>query len=409
MIKMNERITASYARSMNIKYSLVQGLYWMIYCCTLSMASAVLAGKNYEPSKIGFIFAIVYLLGICIQQIVSVFVDKAEKINVIDVIIFLSVVMIFALYFSSRTTEEGVVTTLWFMVGGIAITVMQPFLNALNFYIEKTNIQMNFGIARGMGSFFFFIASLSVGRLMNYYSVNAAAIFGLVMTFVFSGIVISILIPIRQRRDIIDANTNRKIDSDKDDFSLSKVFSFVSRYKAFFVFLIGVIGFYYGHMVVNNFLFQIVVSVGGDESVNGMALAVQAVVELPCMFLFTKLKDKFGTKKLLSVSAVFFLLKIIFTMMATTVYMLYFSMLFQTLSFAIFIPASVTLVNEIMNEKDAVKGQAFVTIAMTVSNLLASIITGMIIEQAGPQTGLLVGVIVTFIGVVIAIFSLFRI
>ena len=89
--------------------------------------------------------------------------------------------------------------------------------------------------------------------------------------------------------------------------------------------------------------------------------------------------------------------------------MLYFSMLFQSLAFALFIPASVHFVDEIMSEKDAVKGQAFVTIAMSLSSLISSVLGGSLINLIGVSATLYFSTFVTFVGVVVSILGLVRI
>ena len=127
------------------------------------------------------------------------------------------------------------------------------------------------------------------------------------------------------------------------------------------------------------------------------------------MIFFTWLKDRFGSKLLLSVSAVFYFVKIFATAIATSVGMLYFSMVFQALAFAIFIPASVHFVDEIMSKKDAVKGQAFVTVAMTLSNLLSSLLGGVLIKLFGVTFSLWFGTVITICGVVVSIYGLVKI
>ena len=214
-------------------------------------------------------------------------------------------------------------------------------------------------------------------------------------------------------------STGKELKVDYDPFDSSSdsidyldfdsIKRFVEKYKMFFVFLIGLMGFYFGHVLINNFLFQITVNVGGDEADTGGLLAMQAIVELPAMIFFTWLKDRFGSKLLLSFSAVFYFVKILATTVATSVGMLYFSMIFQALAFAVFIPASVHFVDEIMSKKDAVKGQAFVTVAMTLSNLLSSLLGGILIRIVGVTVSLWFGTIVTLCGVVVSIYGLAKI
>ena len=127
------------------------------------------------------------------------------------------------------------------------------------------------------------------------------------------------------------------------------------------------------------------------------------------MIFFSALREKYGSKLLLATSGVFYLIKIFFTAIASSIGMLYFSMLFQSLAFALFIPASVHFVDEIMSEKDAVKGQAFVTIAMSLSSLISSVLGGSLINLIGVSATLYFSTFVTFVGVVVSILGLVRI
>ena len=395
---------------LNLYYIIAQGLYWMMVCCTISMGSAYLSNRGYSTIGIGALFAIAFLVATVLQQVISYLTDRAVSFDVVDVLALLGAIVTLDLFFAIATNDKGFGTSFTFFIGAMVVTVIQPFLNALNFHIERYNVKMNFGVARASGSFFFFIMSLLAGNFMTLTSERAVTILGFIVSAVFVVIIILIYKELRCSGIEIAEEYDPFSDGTKSNaFNLSTVKNFISRYEMFFVFLIGVVCFYFGHVLINNFLYQITVNVGGNEASNGGLLALQAIVELPAMIFFNQLRDKFGSIKLLSLSAVFYLVKILVTTLATSVGMLYFSMLFQALAFAIFIPASVHFVDEIMNKQDAVKGQAFVTIAMTFSNLLSSLLGGVLIRVMGVTPTLWFGTIITFAGVVIAIFGLVKI
>ena len=396
---------------LNALYIAIQGLYWMIVCCTISLGSAYLTNRGYSTVGIGALFAIAYLLATLLQQVVSVATDKSTKFNVVDVLAALDIVLIIDLIFAVGTSQKGFATNLTFLIAAMVATIMQPFLNALNFHIEKYGIKMNFGIARASGSFFFFLMSLIAGNLMKAFTERAVNILGLLVTVLFIFIIVLIYMELKKldTESILEKYDPLNQTQNNETYDFSAIKDFVCEYQMFFLFLIGLIGFYFGHVLINNFLYQITVNVGGDEADTGGLLALQAIVELPAMIFFNKLRDKFGTKILLGTSAVFYFVKIFATSIATSVGMLYFSMLFQSLAFAVFIPASVHFVDEIMSEKDAVKGQAFITITMTIGNLLSSIIGGVLIKIAGVTVALWFGSIVTLFGVIVSIFSLVKI
>ena len=266
---------------------------------------------------------------------------------------------------------------------------------------------MNFGVARASGSFFFFVMSLLAGNLMKGVSEKAAPVLGFIVTVIFIATIIWIYLELK--------NTGIKIEERYDPFSstsksrglqLDTIKEFIVKYKMFFVFLIGLVGFLYAHLLINNFLYHLAINVGGNEADVGGLLAWQAIVELPAMVFFAWLKDRFGSKNLLILSAVFYVIKIFTASLASSVGLLYLCMTFQALSFAVYIPASVHFVDEIMTDNDAVKGQAFITIAMTIGNLLSSLLGGIFIKIIGVSASLWVGTVITLVGAIVAIYSL---
>lgn len=394
---------------LNLAYVIAQGLYWMIVCCTTSLGSAYLSNRGYSTVGIGLLFALAFLFATFLQQIISTATDNSTKINVIDVLAVLSAVLTLNLIFAIGTSEKGFATGFTFFIGAMVATIIHPFLNALNFHIEKYNIKMNYGVARASGSFFFFLMSLLAGNLMKVLSERVAPVLGFIVTALFLATIVwinrelkSTGIEIKEEYDPFETKTG-------DVFDVNTIKAFVEKYKMFFIFLAGIICFFFGHVLINNFIYQITVNVGGNEGDTGGLLAMQAIVELPAMIFFAQLKDRFGSKKLLCVSAIFFFIKIFLTTISTSVGMIYFSMLFQALAFAVFIPASVHFVDEVMPKKDAVKGQAFVTMSITLSNLLASLIGGFLIRILGVTAALWFGTIVTLAGVVVAVYSLVKI
>lgn len=407
---MIEKIKNSLELQLNIKYGFVCGFYWMLYCCTLSMASAFLMGRGFSTAGIGFLLALTFLIAIVLQQIISASVDNSTRFSVLDYIIALAVILLISLIFLVGASDSKFATAFWFLLIGLDLTIMLPLTNALNFSLEKTHIKMNFGVARSCGSLFFFVISLIIGKLMNDISVNAAPITAVIVCILFIVDLLWIKYDVRDYNILSSSDNDPLKDRENDSiFSVKAVKNIYFKYKSFFIFLLGVVGFYFGHVLINNFFYQIVVNVGGDTADTGVILAIQAIVELPGMIFFEKLRDMFGTKRILEASAIFFFVKIFISTIATTVGGLYVSVFFQAVAFAVFIPASVHLVDDIMSKEDAVKGQAFVTIAMTLANFLAAIIGGIIINAAGATSALVFGCIVTLVGVVVAIFGLVKI
>ena len=77
-------------------------------------------------------------------------------------------------------------------------------------------------------------------------------------------------------------------------------------------------------------------------------------------------------------------------------------------SFAIYIPASVYYVNEVMEERDKFKGQALMTGTNTLGGVIGSLLGGFLIDQAGVSVMNLAGLVMAVSGAVLVFLFVFR-
>ncbi|MBR5648606.1 MFS transporter [Pseudobutyrivibrio sp.] len=407
---MLERFKTSNDFRLNFQYFLLQGFYWMIVCCAISLGSAYLSDRGYSTAGIGILFALAFALAALLQPIISINTDNSSRYTVVDVLTVLGIIVTLDLLLACTTSGKTIATGLTFFVGVMFAQLVQPFLNALNFFIEDHGVEMNYGVARANGSFFFFIISLVAGNLMKATSERALPIIGFIASVCF----MVVLIWMRYTLNKSSKSFAKEYDPFEkrqagEEITVKAVKKFITDNIAFFVIMIGVTCFFFGHVLINNFIYQITSHVGGDEADTGGILALAALVELPAMIFFNKIKYRFSTKFLFGVSAFFFFIKMLFTSIATNVGMLYFSMIFQALAFALFIPASVHFVDEFMAAKDSVKGQAFLVVAMTLANALASFVGGGAMFSFGVTFSLWFSTAISLAGVLICIYGLFRI
>ncbi len=78
-------------------------------------------------------------------------------------------------------------------------------------------------------------------------------------------------------------------------------------------------------------------------------------------------------------------------------------MTFQLFAYAVFVPAGAYYVSKTMKESDQVKGQAFITSAITIGGVFSNLISGVILDHSGIRMMLITGSAVCAVGVLIAI------
>lgn len=389
---------------LNVTYCCSQALYWMTYCTIISTASGYLAAYSYSSTELGLILAVSYAISTALQQILAGFIDKSKKITLAALMLVILAVLGLCEAFLFTCSSRSVAMTGVFTIMAVWIMTLQPLINAYCFTLSKNGEAVNFGVARSMGSLFFSVMSLIVGNILEFRSANLAALAGFIVIILMA---ISIIIANSfAKGHAINADTT-SAETISESVTVEKT-NLIKKYSTFFIFLAGIVCFTYGHSLINSFWHQITGEVGGNDGDMGGLLAVQAIVELPAMIFFNKLKDKFGTKNLLIMAAIMYSVKAGVTFLAGSVPMLYFSVLFEAFAFAIFIPGGVQLVNEELDGRDAVKGQAFITGAITIAYLLSNVSGGLLIDNLGVKMALLAGFIVSSVGSLISFIGLVK-
>lgn len=388
-------------KSLNIKYMASQIFYFGAFAAMMGYASVYLLYKGFSNSTIGIILSLCSILAVFMQPALASFADNHKNIEIrkiINTIVAIAIILSVALLVIP--TNQTLIFILIVAIFSLETTIM-PLINTLAFIFEKYGIQINFGIARGLGSVAYALTSMALGYIVEWFSPDLLPICYVVFNALLFIVVHLFVLP--KNAQIINADEESETEAEvQENVSLLK---FAGKYKKFIVFLLGFVLVYFAHTIINNFFIQIVTNVGGNSSDMGNAVFLAAMLELPTMAYFTKLSQKVNCGTLIKASIVLFLAKHAITYLATNMVMIYIAQVLQMGAYALFIPASVYYVNCKVDNKDIVKGQSFVTTSMTMSGVFANIIGGILLDAVGVSEVLLIGVILSLIGAVIVLFT----
>ncbi len=384
-------------RDLNMKYAIIQAGYFAIVCCILGFAAVYLGSLGFGSSQIGIIMAIGSIVTTIAQPALASFVDKKHlSLNRVLVLLALCGIVISLAILIASLVDISFITAVLFVLLNAALMCMMPILNTLAFAFEDYGIQLNYGLARGIGSAAYAITSLIMGFVVAHISPKLLPILYVV---ILAGLIPQINgFRVRGRKRI-----KRSVPAEQPTGS---TIEFLRNHSMFMIFLGGFLLVYLDHMMINNFFIYFIENVGGTTSDMGIAVFLAAILELVSMTALERIKNKVNISSLLIFSGVMFTVKHIITWLAKSMFMIYVAQFFQMFAYAIFIPASVYYVNQIFNKEDSVKGQALVTMAMTASGVFASLLGGFMIDALGPSTTLLIGAIVSVIGTGVMIYAL---
>lgn len=405
----------------NLEYSLLQFLYWAAVCAANGFASIYLLDKGFSNSQIGITVAIGNVLGVILQPLFASIADKTDKVSIhkltaIQIAIGASCFLMIN-FVHSLLIAIGAL----FIISTTLYQTTLPLINSISVYYTNKGINVNFGLSRSMGSVSFAITSTILGIINEKYGCSLIFLIG------FSLYIIAIFVLLSM--PVIKSNNNKTFEKNNTTSSRENqlenqynnepenkpknksaknisIYEFILRYKNFCICLIGIMFIFVFHNMLNAYMIHAVRNLGGNSSHMGVAISIAAFSELPAMALFSKIRKHFKISSLIVFSCFAFTVKAIFTAISGNIFSLYLVQLIQAVSFAIYTPASIYFVNEIMNEHDKFKGQAVITAFVTAAAVIGSLFGGIIIDNFGVKTMLYFGAALSTLGtVIVAIFA----
>ncbi len=397
-------------RLLNFEYACIHGTYWMFYGVASSFASVFLLARGYSSSQIGGTLAAANILAVVLQPMVADLADRVKRLSLIGITEILTIMMMAVtvglFIFDGRTA--ALCTTFVLLIAWH--TVLHPLFNSLTFKLEECGVAINFGVARSMGSLAYSALVAVLGTLVEERGILVLPITG---EIILAMLLISLIFTKKsydQARQINEKKVPAAAEkpNGKDEESIN-LWQFIKNNKPFFLVNLGVIGLYFSNSILNNYMMQIVASVGGSSQDMGWILSLMAFLEIPTMICFNFLRKKFSCQLLIKTAAVGFTAKIGICYLAGSVAMIFVAQVFQLVSFALFLPAMVHFIDEVMRKGEAVKGQALFTTMITITTVFSSLIGGMIIDASGAKMLTMVSTLATAAGAVIIIAAVDRV
>ena len=380
---------------LNIDYSLIQGFYWMFYAVAAMFVSVYMLGKGYTNTSIGIVIAVGNILAVLMQSILANITDKAEKISDIAIIKILTAVLFLLTAAVLLIGEKSMALTVAYTALIVVHTALHPFVNAMSFTLGESGEYVSFGIGRSMGSLFAAVLGLAMGYMVTDFGVDVIPFSGLIILIVLE--IVVIVAGVHYRR-FTTGNGRGEDTTAGEVVEVISLGEFVSGNIVFMVLSAGIVALFFGNVIVENFTIQIIDSIGGDTEQLGVMIFVMAILEMPAMLFFDKIKKHFSYVFLLRVAAIFFAVKITLMYLADTMTVMYMAQACQVLGYGLMFPAMVSFIDDIMTKGEAVRGQAVFTTAITVGNVLGCVFGGRILDVSTVGTLLLVCSAITVAG-----------
>lgn len=387
--------------ALDIKFSAMQFFFFASFGALMGYASVYLLSRGISTSVIGVALASTSAIAFVCQPFMASFADKNKQIELRYIICAALLISIAMAVVLMMAPNASMFLVCMFVAIGTLLSTIMPLVTTLAFQFEKYGIAINFGVARGVGSAAYAIIAYVVGQLVEMFDAGVVPIVFIAFNLVLTFVVYTFVLPKNVSREEVKKEEKQEQSQVKNDLSFVQ---FMTRYKKLTTFVFGTVFIFFAHTIINNYMILVIEPVGGTEAAMGTAVSLAAMLELPAMFFFDQLREKFSLSKLLKLSAIMFVVKHTLTAIAPSMFVIYIAQATQMLAYAILCPASVYLVNEMVDSSDLTKGQSLVTMGQSLSGIIANLIGGVLIENIGVTPVLYMGAVVTVLGSAIIIY-----
>ncbi|MBP5174556.1 MAG: MFS transporter [Treponema sp.] len=398
-----------------VRYALINITYFAAFCTVHAYAAVFLLANGFSNTQVGILLAVANIISAVFQPFIAGVIDKPGALTnrrfiLVSVLIILagSVVLLFS------AKSKVLIFIIYALIYMIQFSY-QPVMTALCFEYQKAGCPIYYGLARGLGSASFAFMSAFIGGIVERHGVSVLLFVNIITMLLSALIIFTFKKPVPKTDSGLDSETDavdEKSPAKSDDGAVEKsaahnnIGDFARTYPAFMLFLVGTICFYFAHNMINDFMIQIIRSLGGGEKELGYSNFLQAILELPVMALIGLVLKKISSRKMLVFSGAAFFVKILILLFAGNMAVFYCSQSMQLFAYAVFIPAAAYYVSQNMEELDQVKGQAYITSAITLGGVFSNLISGVILDHFGIMPMLLTGTVVCGVGVLIAFFAM---
>lgn len=359
-------------KDLTLRYTAIQSFYWMGFATISGFASVFLLAMGFSNTRIGFIMAISGLVSAAVQPIAATLAEGEGRTSLKSLLYGIGgLVTVLGLGLTALSQMGGPAVLVGLLYGGslFLLHLAQPLINATGTEALNHGQRLNWGLARGIGSASYAAIACVLGFLTD--RVGCVSI-PVMIAVSFGGLTLC-----------LTAFPFAKSGGRGTEQGATTPLAFFQKYPRFAVLLVGAVLLFTGHTILNSFNFQIVQSKGGGSGEMGIAAALSACYELPTMFFFALMSKRVRCDTWMRVAGVFFTLKAAATWLAPNVPVFLGIQVFQMLGFGLVAVASVHYINAIMNQEDAIKGQAYFTVTMTLGTVLGALMGGAMLDRFG--------------------------
>lgn len=381
-------------RSLLLRYSIHQVLFWMAYCGITSFAVTYLTGRGFSAAMSGAMMFSGNVVSFILQMPLADYADRhASKNSLPFLMTLLAAVSLISIFLIRTAVLSAPVFFILFTLTTACFDMEIPLMNSTCVFYASKGYRISYGIPRAAAAIMFGAASLFIGFAMSDWGIEWMP------NITIIGFVLFIIVSITYPR--VDGADTPAAENKEQDDSLDLA-AFFRQYKWYTLSLLSIVLFGLVHISAENYFIEIFKAVGGDSSNVGVALCIGTVLEAPVAVIGMWAMRKAGAKRIWLLVGISFAVRMSILLCARSVMTVYLSQIIQLTSYGLIPPGQVYYSDRCVSEADMVKGQSISTAAYVLGCALGNLMGGILVDGFGVRFMLAVNIGFSVISVIVA-------
>ena len=333
--------------SLKNKYNLLYFLYCIAGCCLVEFVTVFLLYRGVSNTQIGLVTGIGCVSSIFLSPWLTGLLGRSPRLNVRDVLggvyLFMAAVFILLAYMPMPAVAV--------MAGYTVIYCLYmgtySFLQVMASDYTAAGMDINFGLARGLGSASWAIAALLLGMAVDATSPAVTGAAFMAAT--------AVMVLLMRKMPVAPSQTG----SEEKGGSAIAV---LKDYPVFFMILLGFTLCKVGMTPLLTYLPNIMTNLGGSTGMFGVAIFVMALSETPVMAMAGRWMEKVDILTLTVIGGIAYVARNFIICFATSVPMLMVGMVFQGFSYGLLTVVAAYYAMYRLKGSDQAMGQTMTTV-----------------------------------------------
>ena len=381
-------------KNLQLKYNLLQASFWAASCAICAFIAIFLQAKGLSNTQIGTVTGGACILNIVLSPMLSGLTSKFNKISLQGFVLAGMVCTVIGYLLVAYVSMPVMVLMALYMVTYCLNISMVPLLASISMNYNAQGHVVNFGLARGLGSIAYAISAVGLTQMTTVFN-------PMVLSVIYAGgIVVFIGVLLSTPKTYAAAAQNQKGGN---------VVEMAGKYKSFFAILAGFALLFAAATSLSTYLINIIKSLGGSQSIYGMAIFAMAATELPVMAAASRLQKRFSAMSLMAAAGLFYIVRNLCIAYAPAMPVLIFGLMMQGLSYGLMTAVITVYVNDHLEKQDQVMGQTMISVLTCgVGSCLGNVLGGLLQDTLGIEVMFAFTSLITILGAVIIVLTVFN-